>query len=311
MSFDIDAVITWVDGSDPVHARKMREFGKPTAFLDEDIAGATRYASVGEIFWCVASLRKFAPFLRTIFIVTDGQDPHIPEGGVPVKVIDHKEIFRGYEDRLPVFNSLAIESMTWRIPGLAEHYIELNDDFMLCAPVSPEDFFSTDGTPVCYASWLNLPFTRFTRAIKSSEHGHRKVTFKGMMLNGARRAGAWWRFLKLDHTPRPLLRSFYEEWFTHHPGQLEHNISFRFRDASQFLSQELQYMRLWKEGRLVLKPVKGKLFYLEPKNKADYIPLKLAKLRSGNYHFCCFNSLDKAKPEDRALVEAWINQTLA
>lgn len=311
MSFDIDAVITWVDGSDPAHARKLREYGKPTAFLDEDVAGATRYASVGEIFWCVASLRKFAPFLRTIYLVTDGQDPHIPEGEIPVKVVDHKEIFRGYEDCLPVFNSLAIETVTWRIPGLAEHYIELNDDFMLCAPVSPEDFFASDGTPVCYATWLNLPFTRFTRAIKPKEHGHRKVTFKGMMLNAARLAGARWRFLKLDHTPRPLLRSFYEDWYSAHPGHLLHNISFRFRDASQFWSEELQYLRLLHEGRLQLRPVKGNLFYLEPKRKKGYIPRKMARLTGGNYRFCCFNSLDKASPEDRALVEEWIKQTLA
>lgn len=311
MSFPIDAVITWVDGADPAHARKLREYGGPVALQEEDVAGTTRFASVGEIYWCVESLRRFAPFIRTIYIVTDGQDPHIPDGGVPVKVVDHREIFRGFGECLPVFNSIAIESMTWRIPGLAEHYVELNDDFMLCAPLSPEDFFTPDGRPVCHASWLSLPFTWFTRAIKRREHGHRKVTFKGMMLNGARMAGARWRFLKIDHTPRPLLRSFFEEWYGRHPEQLAKNISFRFRNAAQFSSEELQYMNLHFEGRLLLRPVKGNLFYLEPKDRKDYISRKLLKLRAGNYRFCCFNSLDKAAPDDRAAVEAWINETFA
>jgi len=306
----IDAVITWVDGNDPAHAAKMAAYGAPQKFAEEDVAGKTRYASVGEIYWCIASLRKFAPFLRKIFLITDGQDPHIPEGNIPVEVVDHRVIFRGYESCLPVFNSIAIETVSWRIPGLSEHYLELNDDFLLCAPVTPEDFFTPEGHPVCYCTPVSLPFTRFTRAIKRKENGHRKVTFKGMQLNGARLGGAWWRFFKLDHTPRPLLRSFFEGWFAAHPEQLSHNISFRFRDPSQFSCEELHYIRLHREGRLERRPVKGNLFYMEPKDKPEYIPKKMEKLRSGNYKFCCFNSLDKAAAEDFALVQSWIQDLL-
>lgn len=311
MSFPIDAVITWVDGSDPAHAARMREYGADISFSEEDVAGKTRFASIGEIYWCVESLRKFAPFIRTIYIVTDGQDPKIPEGNIPVRIIDHKEIFRGYEERLPVFNSIAIETMTWRIPSLAEHYLELNDDFMLCAPVKEEDFFAPDGTPVCYASRRSIPLTRFTRAIKKSENGHRKVTFKGIMLNGALRAGARWSYLKLNHTPRPMLRSFFEKWYWEHPEDMTYNISYRFRSPYQFSSEEVHYISLRKEGRLIVRPVSGNLFYMEPKAKKDYIARKMDLLKSGSYKFCCFNSLDKASPEDTALVVDWINKTLS
>ena len=71
----IDAVITWVDGEDPVHEAKRRKYGHPSLFKVNDIAGSTRYTSVGEIFWCVASLNRFAPWINRIFIVTDAQDP--------------------------------------------------------------------------------------------------------------------------------------------------------------------------------------------------------------------------------------------
>jgi len=311
-TFPIDAVVTWVDGGDPAHAAKMRPFLAGPATSDEDVAGTTRYASIGEIHWCVASLRKFAPFLRTIWLVTDGQDPHIAEGSIPVKIVDHKDIFDGdFSKALPIFNSTAIESLTWRIPGLAEHYIELNDDFLLCAPVSVDDFFLPDGTPVCYAGWHSIPLTRLTRAIKPVRHGHKKVTFKGMMLNGARRAGACWRYLKLDHTPRPLLRSFFEQWYSAHPAMLWENISFRFRDAAQFTSEEILYIRLQREGKLCLRPVGEVLFYMEPKHKKDYVPRKMAKLRAGAYKFCCFNSLDKADEAERKLVLDWIDALLA
>lgn len=308
---DIDAVITWVDGSDPVLAKKRAEYGGPTSFKEDDVAGKTRFASVGEIYWCVASIRKFAPFIRKIFIVTDGQDPHIPEGNIPVEIIDHKQIFKGYEQYLPVFNSISIETMTWRIPGLAEHYVELNDDFLICAPLTPEDFFTPEGNPVCYCSRLSIPFTKFTRAIKPSENGHRKVTFKGTQLKGALLGGARWVFYKLDHTPRPLLRSFFEKWFAEHPEQMERNISYRFRDPEQYSCQELHYVVLHKTGGTELRPVKGPLFYLEPKKKKDYVKKKMALHLKKNFRFCCFNSLDKASAEDFALVKGWIEEKIS
>ena len=307
---DIDAVITWVDGKDPVLAKKKASYGGPVKLSEDDVAGETRFASVGEIYWCVASIRKYAPFIRKIFIVTDGQDPHIPEGPVPVEIVDHKQIFDGYECYLPVYNSISIETMTWRIPGLADHYIELNDDFLVCAPLTPEDFFTPEGKPVCYCSKLSIPLTRFTRAIKRSENGHRKVTFKGTQMNGALLAGARWSFFKLDHTPRPLLRKFFEKWLEEHPEEMERNISYRFRDPEQYSCQELHYVSLQREGGVVMKPVKGTLFYMEPKKKKDYVKKKMAKLRAGNYKFCCFNSLDQASPEDFEIVNSWIKEIL-
>lgn len=311
MSFPIDAVITWVDGSDPAHSARMRQYAPARVFTENDVAGATRFANDGEIYWCVASIRKYAPFVRRIWIVTDGQDPNIPAGNIPVEVVDHKTVFRGYEDRLPVFNSVAIETMTWRIPGLSDHYIEFNDDFLLCRPLSPQDFFLEDGTPVCHAQPSLIAVTRLTRALKKKENGHRKVTFKGLMLNGAALAGARFCYLKINHTPRPLLRSWFEEWYGSHPEALAKNISFRFRDPGQFTPQELQYVSLWKENRLVIKPVKGNLFYMETRRGKDYVRHKLERFRKGNYKYMCLNSMDRTDPVDRALVEDTVRDLMA
>ena len=310
MSFPIDAVITWVDGSDPTLAAKRQAYGGKYTFVDDDVAGATRYANDGEIYRCVASIRKFAPFVRTIFIVTDGQDPHIPEGNIPVKIIDHKEIFRGYEDNLPVFNSIAIETMTWRIPGLADHFLAFNDDFMLCAPLEPEDFFLADGTPVCYTKVYTMQGVAFSRWLKGREHGHKKVTFKGVMLSGAKLAGARFCMLMIYHTPRALLRAFYENWFTEHPEHLERNISYRFRDANQFSSEELFYVSMWKQGKLKLRRGKDYMFYFEPKAKKGYVERKMEHLRNHPWKFCCFNSLDKAEEQDRKTILDWMDATV-
>ena len=127
----IDAVITWVDGDDPNHRMKRRKYACADELTNDDVGGEIRYRSVGEIRYCVASILRFAPFVRKIFIVTDGQDPKLdgfisrnfPDNEKKIEIVDHKVIFQGYESCLPVFNSLAIETMLWRIPGLADRFI--------------------------------------------------------------------------------------------------------------------------------------------------------------------------------------------
>ena len=49
VQYPIDAVITWVDGEDPKHKAKRMRYGKESIFQAEDIAGDTRYTSIGEI----------------------------------------------------------------------------------------------------------------------------------------------------------------------------------------------------------------------------------------------------------------------
>lgn len=316
---NIDAVITWVHGEDPKHQAKRIKFGNTNILESEDVAGSTRFSSLGEIFYCVASLNRFAPWLHKIYIVTDEQDPcltpflekHFPAGYIPIEIVDHTTIFRDYEQYLPIFNSISIETMTWRIPGLSEHYIELNDDFILSAPACPEDFFLPDGRVVCYASPYNMPWTKLTRMLKPDKAGRQQVTFKGNMYNAAFMMGRRMTFLKFDHTPRALRKSYYEHFFATHPDTLLHNISFRFRHAEQFSPQEVQFLLLLKEGKLHLEAPKEKLFYLQPKGKPGYVSKKMERLSAmKGCRFCCFNSLDKATPNEQKMIIGWIESLL-
>ena len=319
MSEKIDVVITWVDGDDPRHRAKRQQFGTQRQFCAENVAGETRFKSIGEIFYCVASINRFAPWVNKIYIVTDEQNPnlepllaqHFPQGYIPMEIVDHKVIFRGYEEYLPTFNSISIESMTWRIPGLSDKFIEFNDDFILTAPVTPEDLFTNEGV-VCYATKACYFLTALTRYFKRRKDGSQEVTFKGMMLNGAAQADNKRYYLKIDHTPRGLLRPFYEEYFSANPEVLLRNISHRFRHASQFTPQVLQYMTLYRQGRCELRPVKGNLLYLKPKKGLEYIERKLAKFsQSTTARFGCFNSLDMACEEGRNMAIAWIKNRIS
>ena len=315
--FPIDAVITWVDGNDSLHKAKRMLYGNDRIFQAEDVAGNTRFASVGEILYCIASLNRHASWLNRIYIVTDGQDPkvtefikrHFPDRQIPVEIIDHKTIFKGYEEFLPTFNSISIESMTWRIPGLSEHFIEFNDDFLLTAPTFPEDFFTTDGKPVCYGKRYSSLLVKITRTIKRRRNGSKKVTFKETMLNAAALLGKKWFFIKIYHTPRALLKSVYERYFDTFPELLERNISYRFRSHRQFNPQEVQYLLLHQEKRCILRNAYDNLLYLKPKRDIRYTERKLRQFdRHKDFKFCCINSLDQTGDEVQKRINGWIRQ---
>lgn len=318
--FDIDIVLPWVDGNDPAHKAKLAKWGgKSDALNLSDVGGSTRFASIGEIAWCIASINRNAPFVRKIFLVTDGQDPHLepflernfPNGHIPVEIVDHKVIFRGYEQYLPVFNSNSIEAFIWRIPGLSEHFLLMNDDFLIVSPQTPQDFFLPDGTPYCYARKFSTLWGKLLRAMKPKKNGHKNISFKQSMMTAASIVGEGPFFLRLEHTPRPLLKSWYEKYFSEHPEVLITNIKDRFRDLCQYQAQELEYLPLYREGGCVLKAPFPALFYMMPKKGHDYIKKKMAQLKDNDkVVFCCFNSLDQASEEDQKLVMNWIYNRL-
>jgi hypothetical protein len=318
MKEPIDVVITWVDGQDSQLAARRRQYAHADELKFDDVGGVTRYASIGEIFWCVASINRFAPWVHRIYIVTDGQDPHLtpfleanfPEGYIPVEIVDHKQIFQGYEQFLPTFNSRSISTMFWRVPGLSRHFIEINDDVMLCAPVAPDDFFLSEGIPVCYAYTAFLPLTRLTRIIKRRSDGKPRLTFKGNLIAAAMLAGKRWTYLKLVHTPHALMRDAFEECLGKHPALMERNIRHRFRHSDHFDAEEYHYIYLQRQHRLSKRDPGKVLFYLEPRNRKGYVLRKLARLRAGHYKFCCFNNLNQATEEELNNIKAEVTRIL-
>ena len=315
----IDAVITWVDGDDPRHRTKREQYGNKRMLSQNDVAGSTRYTSLGEIFYCIASLNRYAPWLNKIYIVTDEQNPmveewlakHFPEGTIPMEIVDHKVIFRGYEEFLPTFNSISIESMTWRIPGLSEHYIEFNDDLILGAPTRPEDFFTEDGKVVCYGKRYRALYVKLSHLLRRHRDGSRQVSFRQTMRNAAELLGERKHFIKIYHTPKALLRSTYERYFANYPDNLLSNIRHRFRVPSQYNVEELHYLLLQREGRVVMRRAYDDLLYLKPKRDNEYIAKKLNEFDSKASHkFGCFNSLDMMSEEGRSMTIEWIKRRI-
>lgn len=155
-NFPIDVVYTWVDGEDPAwDAQRAERLADLTGTAQtKESSGAARFVSRDELRYSMRSVHLFAPWVRTIHLVTAGQVPKWLVDHPLVRIVDHTEIMPA--DALPTFNSHAIESRLHKIPDLAEHFIYFNDDFFLARPVSPRMFFNASGQPSVFLSKTSL-----------------------------------------------------------------------------------------------------------------------------------------------------------
>ena len=314
-----DVVIAWVDGDDPRHKQRKARYltGRDEAAHD-DIAGAMRYRSTGEIYFCVASVLRYASWVRKIFIVTDNQDPHIdefvarnfPENGIPIEIVDHKVLFRGYEQYLPTFNSLSIETMLWRIPGLGDRVLYFNDDFFLASPVEEEMWFKGDRT-IIYASRFSVLWARLLRWAKHLGKRHKEFGYKDSMLNSAEIMESDMFFL-FPHAPQPMRREWYENFYASNPSLLYHNIRHRFREPSQFSTPTLFYIAACRDGLLDVRSPKGLACFFKPfASKKGYMARKIAEAdRNKDLKFGCINSLGETTAEEQELFREWITKRL-
>ena len=243
-NFEIDAVIPWVDGSDENHINKLNQYVENKSSLNMK-GFLTRFNEVNEIEYCIKSIKKFAPYIRNIYVVTDEQtpsflkDPKNSEVYPNVKIIDHKDIFKGFESYLPIFNSNSIEVMVSRIPGLAEHFIYFNDDVFLIDDTKSTDFFTEEGLPVIRGRWATYESTKFKDFLKDVGLKKKRVSklgYKKGQENSAKILG-FKKYIRLSHTACPIRKSTVNDYFDKNPDVLIGNIKSRFRIPTYFMIQ--------------------------------------------------------------------------
>ncbi len=321
-NYPIDAVVLWVDGNDPTLAEKretyLRKEGKPTGFSG---ALSTRFASNHEIRYCVLSLFRFAPFIRNLYIITDGQDPNLyddvkkyfPHRVDSIRIVDHKEIFRGYEEYLPLFNSTAIETMMWRIEGLSEHFVNLNDDFILIRDIQPDDWF-VDGKPVLRGKWKLAPFKKMakvwlktfwkTRILKGSFEP--KFSFFIGQWYSAKRVGRKATYFFNYHAPYVFRKSTLQNFFENNPDSLAKNLSSRFRGQKQYNITTLANHLELKDGKR--KTLSTKQGYLYPAYYSkEKMERKMQRCETNpKIKSICIQSLDMIDQSERQRMLDWV-----
>jgi len=300
---DVDLVYLWVDGNDPVWQAKHNAFiGKTEESSPINCKG--RYANNDELKYSLRSVETYAPWIRTIFIVTDNQVPGwLDISNTKVKIIDHKDIMPA--ESLPCFNSALIEHFLYKIPGLAEHFLLANDDMYLNKAVTVDDFFTKEGFPIIRLG--RRPFRKFRWFWRVNV---RKKPLKNYSFTIARAS--------------QLVDDKYGVYYT---GMPHHNIDSYLKSDMQrvvedyfrdeFVANNKNRMRsnddiqriLFSYTALALK--RGKLRYVTRKESMHVEIQKerhyrrLEKLRP---MFFCMNDSEYAKDEDRKTAKEYLER---
>ncbi len=289
----MDLVFTWVDGFDPAWQRLKRHYMELEHLTagpdDQELGDETRHRHMNEIVYAIRSARRYAPWLRTIYVVlADGQQPPAEVLAVPgVEVVPHSAFIPA--EVLPTFSCRTIEAFMHRIPGLSEIFIYANDDYLFWKP-TPPSFFVTDDR-------LHLRGYLQPQALArlgTYRKGHMKVANRtAMMLYGR----GFERVYMPEHCFHILRKSTCEAVWRDLPDQIAAAIDGKFRDEDrEFWWQLLVYAYEDKlhEPIHVLALGKAHLSFADVAHSrlmTAYVASRLVMLSRFPDHTVCFNTI--------------------
>ncbi|MFC8436816.1 stealth family protein [Streptomyces griseoincarnatus] len=291
--FPIDVVYTWVDGNDPAWRRRRSAYGE--GGYHTEAANAARYISRDELRYSLRALEQNAPWVRHVYLVTDRQRPAWLNDTHPrLTVVDHSEIFPD-PSALPTFNSHAIESRLHHIKGLAEHFLYLNDDMFLGRPVTPQDFFLSNGMTRTFFSPAQVPRRRPSgtdRPVDAAGKNNRRLLrerFGPVIVQ------------KLRHAPYALRRSVLEEIEREYPEVHRQTSHSRFRSPTDIsIPSSLYHYYAYFTGRAV--PSDIKFAYLDLSRPEIQRRLGILLARRDRQAFCINDTLSDGNDVERQTV---------
>ncbi|QXQ08971.1 stealth conserved region 3 domain-containing protein [Paeniglutamicibacter sp. Y32M11] len=233
VEFPVDVVYTWVDGSDKVW-RQKRDANSGETVPSTLAGGELRFRNRDELRYSLRSLYAHAPWIRHIYLVTDGQRPAWLKDHERITVVDHRELFPNSEV-LPVFNSHAIETVLHRIPGLSEHFLYMNDDVFLMKDQQPEKYFTSVGQARFFLS-----------STKINDLGFRAEPHEAAGMNNRRLVERDFGVTITQgmlHTPHPQRVSMLEKLCEQYSEEISTTRAQRFRSGSDIslISSLAQY----------------------------------------------------------------------
>jgi hypothetical protein len=311
---DIDFVIAWVDGSDPVHIEARRRFSPQQENAHRGAAAEIRFRESGEIYYLIASILKYAPFARRIHIVTDNQKPALLDSFAAsglcapdfLRIVSHDMIFHNLEAARPTFNPRSIEAALWRIPGLAEHFAYLDDDMFLNAPMIPEDIFR-DGKPIIHGTMTRPDRWRIKTGLRKvlGKYDDVRPKYSLAQEKGAQIAGVTGRFLLVHHHPHPMRRSTMETFHAERPEILREQLRYRFRNIAQYLPASLAN-HLEKTRHGVAFERQRPVAYMQPGTRSPREVLRA--IRDESAPFGCIQNLETYPAEMNTTIHAILGE---
>jgi len=286
VTFDIDIVFSWVDGTSSEFQRARAQRMKAYVVGEGDDSEA-RYRQIDELKYALRSVYLYAPWIRRIFIVTDSPAPVWLADHPAVTIVRSEEFFSDPE-ALPTHNSHAVESQLHKIDGLSEHFLYSNDDMFFGRPVRPEMFFSPGGI---------TKFIEATTRIGLGEPDSARSGFE----NAARvnRALLRQRFGRvttrhLEHAATPLRRSVMADLEAEFPDDFARTARSAFRSATDVsVTNSLYHYYALMTGRAVVQS-EASVRYIE--TTLAMAPGEMdTLLKRRDYDFFCLN--DGSQPE--------------
>jgi hypothetical protein len=106
--------------------------------------------------YTLRSIRDNLPWVRTIFLATDGQapPPWLAPDDESIRLVDVNELLEP-RGEVPTFNPGAVRAVLHHLDGLAEHYLLIESGTLIKRHLRPVEFFFANGV-------TRLSFTRHT-----------------------------------------------------------------------------------------------------------------------------------------------------
>ncbi len=247
---EIDFVITWVDMNDPKWQAKFSKYSANKNNTKNGVSKA-RFRDNGFLKYWFRGVDKFAPWVRKIHFVTDGQKPEwLDENNPKINLVNHEDFIPS--QFLPIYNSAVIERYIHKIPGLTEHFVYFNDDFYIINDVKKERFFQ-NGLPCDIAVFdYNPSWSQWYRRIKNNiriinRHFNKKEVMAlhhDKWFNKSYGMKARWNYilkfydkfitLRTPHNAQPYLKSTFHEVWAAAEKELTETSSNRFRSLSDY-----------------------------------------------------------------------------
>jgi hypothetical protein len=293
VTFDIDMVFSWVEGSDP-EFQERRAAQMSQYMVGEGDEAEARIRQIDELRYALRSVNMFAPWVRRIFIATDSRPPAWLAEHPKITIVRAEDHFSD-PAALPTYSSHAVESQLHNIGELSEHFLYSNDDMFFGRPLKASMFFSPGG------------ITRFIEAKTRIGLGANDPARSGFE-NAARvnRQLIFERFGQvitrhLEHTAVPLRKSVLQEMEREFPEDFARTQASQFRSSTDIsVTNSFYHYYALMTGRAVQQE-KAKVLYVNTTSREGLDLLPVLRKRRG-YDFFCLN--DSSFPEVSAAERA-------
>ncbi|KAJ3429868.1 hypothetical protein M0812_22867 [Anaeramoeba flamelloides] len=209
-----------------------------------------------ELQFSLRAIHKYLPWINKIYILinSDTKPPYWLKENYPdskIVIVDRCTLIAN-PAHCPTYNTFAIYSVVHKIPGLANKFILMDDDFFFNRPVGPEYMFTPMGLPIVYQDYQ-----------KSKTYGNKdpllpEIRSKGYPL---------WKYAPWTHIPMPMRRDYIIKFDENYPGYLElvqSHYEKRYRTLTEEVS--MTYYLFFKNKGWIKTPGRQKaMFFQTPK----------------------------------------------